>query len=387
MKNTVSSRLIFLGAGFSSPAGLPLGRNLFSEVRTRIKYEQGLDNHFEGDLNRFLEYLRICDERSVSDEEIDFEEFLAFLDIEHFLGLKGKDTWSSEGNETQLLIRHYIGQILLERTPTDIESIPSLYRKFVHFLNPSDRIFTFNYDNLLERVLDAEGISYRLFPHRFSEINTTFNTIDSSHDDDEIVVTKLHGSIDWFDRTAYNERLQIASQDSISYFPKHPVFGADALVHPIPLVEGPRSHDDPLNLVFRVPDPSPLYQKPRLSCAPLILSPSRTKFIYARPLKDFWWGLEDMGGLNLSLIIVGYSLPVYDEYARMVLYHVARNFTEFEPDLEFLGRKKSAVRILDERSDPSEEKELRDRYRFINPKRCEFWMDGLSEKGIEWLFR
>jgi hypothetical protein len=94
-----------------------------------------------------------------------------------------------------------------------------------------------------------------------------------------------------------------------------------------------------------------------------------------------------MGGLNLSLAIVGYSLPADDGYARQVLYHVTRNFTEFEPDLTFQGRKKSMVRILDHRGTPSEADELRRRYRFINRDRCEFWLEGFTEEGVDWLFR
>ena len=87
-------RLLFLGAGFSHLAGLPLGPALFREVRRRINREYGTDNHVERDLNHFTDYLQRCFGRDVAPDNVDFEEFLGFLDFEHYLGLKGKDTWS-----------------------------------------------------------------------------------------------------------------------------------------------------------------------------------------------------------------------------------------------------------------------------------------------------
>lgn len=383
MNDTNSFRILFLGAGFSRLAGLPLGAELFSDIRARAKLERGPRNDLETDLRRFLKYLKECDERSVPEEDVDLEEFLAFLDREHFLGLEGSDTLTSEGNATQLLVRHSIGRTILERMPKDI---PGPYRRFAQRLTPQDLVFTFNYDTLLERVLDEEGIAYRLYPCRFSEIGAGVHTVDDSHD--ELVVIKLHGSVDWFDRTGYDERVNALRAEPPPYnVPKHPIFGRDALVRPIPLTEGPRPPDDPLSRVYRVADPSPIYYRSTWTCVPLLLPPSLTKFVYVHPLKDFWWGLQRMGGLNLSLAIVGYSLPVYDEYVRQVLYRVTRNFTEFEPDLTFEGKKKSKVRILNHRSTPPEADKLRRRYRFINPDRCEFWLEGFTEKGVDWLFR
>jgi hypothetical protein len=383
VNDTNSSRILFLGAGFSRLAGLPLGAELFSDVRARAMVEDGPKNRLERDLERFIRYLKECDDRLLTEEDVDPEEFLAFLDLEHFLGLKGKDTLSYEGNGTQLLIRHSIGRILLERSP---KVIPKPYRQFAQRLTPQDWVFTFNYDTLLERALDEEGIAYRLYPFRYSEVGALSSTIDNSHD--ELVVIKLHGSIDWFDRTGFDKRLEVLRDYAPPYnIPRHPIFGRDALVHPVSLTDGPRPPDDSLRCVFRVADPSPIYCQFAWDRAPLLLTPSRTKFLYVHPLKDFWWGLQRMGGLNLSLAIIGYSLPVYDEYIRQVLYYVTRNFTEFEPDLSFEGNTKSMVRVLDHRSTLAEVDKLRSRYRFVNPDRCEFWLEGFSEEGVDWLFR
>jgi hypothetical protein len=225
-----SYRLLMLGAGFSNLAGLPLGPALFQKVRKRIAIDHSRDNHVESDLRRFTNYLQECFGRVVSPEDVDYEEFLGFLDVEHYLGLKGKDTWSSEGNESQLMIRKAIGQVIHSLTPVGSD-IPDEYRRFVSQLTSTDYILTFNYDTLLENTLELEGIPYRLFPYPYSEVYSQSCIIDSKHDD-EVVLLKLHGSIDWFSKSGFDEMEEIRRQKPQIY-PKdhqtsHPIFGHDA---------------------------------------------------------------------------------------------------------------------------------------------------------------
>jgi hypothetical protein len=373
-------RILFLGAGFSQPAGLPLGGELFREVRRLLTAKHGSDNHVERDLERYAQYLIDCKGQSLTADSIDYEQFLGFLDVEHYLGLKGKDTWSDEGNESQLMVRQAIAQVLYDHMP---DEPPELYRAFARQLDPSDYVLTFNYDTLLEAALEAEDVPYRLFPNRYSEIGYASNTIDNSRD--ELVVLKLHGSIDWFDRAVYEAHVASAQECPTPYEVKHPVFGADRIVDSAPLTDGPRATSDPLAKIHRVADPKPLFARGFWECCPLILAPSPTKLFYAQPLREFWWGLQRAGGLNLSLGVVGYSLPPYDAYARQVIYHVFSNYTGYEPDLEFNGRKKGRVRILDYRPDGDSGAEIRTRYRFADWSRTDLRLDGFNEVTVEWL--
>ena len=96
-------RIFLVGAGFSSPAGLPLGPELWREVRARGEGRSGRAERFSSDLDLYLQYREESDGVSLAPNDIDFEEFLAFLDIEHRLGFAGSDTWSSSGNETQVM--------------------------------------------------------------------------------------------------------------------------------------------------------------------------------------------------------------------------------------------------------------------------------------------
>jgi hypothetical protein len=101
-------RLLILGAGFSKPARMPLANELFKEVRKRVKQLFGVDNQLESDLENYNYYLHNTQGFDGSVDDIDMEKFLSFLDLEHYLELNGSDTWSEEGNKTQLLVRHTI---------------------------------------------------------------------------------------------------------------------------------------------------------------------------------------------------------------------------------------------------------------------------------------
>ena len=60
-----------------------------------------------------MEYRKACDRVYLLVTKIDLEEFMSYLDMEHFLGLRSRDTWSEEGNEPQLMInRKAIGGIV-----------------------------------------------------------------------------------------------------------------------------------------------------------------------------------------------------------------------------------------------------------------------------------
>ena len=373
-------RVIFFGAGFSSPAGLPLGTDLFDAVRKSLADEHGRDNHVERDLARYVEYLDSCEGGSHDPRRIDYEQLLTFLDVEHYLRLKGKGTWSDEGNESQLMLRQSIARVLLHRMPG---KSPALYQAFARRLDTADMVFTFNYDTLLEQALDETGIPYRLFPDRFTEIHWSWATTDNSLS--EVVVLKLHGSIDWFDRGVYERRQAEAKVCPTPYEVKHPLFGEDPISEAIPLTDGPRPNGDPLANIYRVKNPSLLLNRGFWECCPLILAPSHTKLFYAQPLKEFWWGLQRMGGLNLGLSVVGYSLPPYDAYARQALYHIFSNYAGYEPDLEYEGRKKRPIRILDFRPPADSGTEIRARYRFADWRRTELRLDGFSADSLEWL--
>jgi hypothetical protein len=58
----------------------------------RLKTGQWRAAEFLRDLETYLDFRRECDSVTLAPEEVDFEEFLVFLDVEYHLGLRGHDT-------------------------------------------------------------------------------------------------------------------------------------------------------------------------------------------------------------------------------------------------------------------------------------------------------
>ena len=265
---------------------------------------------------------------------------MSYLDLEHYLGLRGSDTWSEEGNESQLIIRNGIREVIYSKMP---ESPTAECIEFCQRLLPMDVVLTFNYDTLIEDTLDHLGKPYRLFPNRLKSVGLMSSVIDSEAEKGEIVISKLHGSIDWYDKTPYLKERELASQSRHPWESRHPVFKERSSVAHSPLIDGLAEEGDPLQYVHRVKDLSQISASQFWQCTPLILSPSSSKILYANPLKSLWRGLQQAGGLNLGLGVIGYSLPHYDEYARQALYHLMRNYTEYEFDTEMMGLKKRGL--------------------------------------------
>lgn len=381
MEETKGYRFFVLGAGFSKPAGLPLGSDLWQKIHKRASQRSGSQGHFQEDLDTYLRFISECDGFDQTEDEIDFEQFMAFLDIEYFLGLRGSDTFSDDGNETQIIIKKLIGEIISEATPKK-DSLPNIYYNFAKGLGRGDYILTFNYDTLLERALEHEGIPFRLFPSRFEEIFESHGVIDTSRS--EVTILKLHGSVDWFDRASYDETVKAWKEQGATTIPYHLVFGPDSDYTVTPLLEGPQFPSDPLLTMNRVIETEALYKEIYESRAvPWLLSPSHSKIVYADKLRDFWWGLGKSGGMNLGLIVIGYSLPKQDDYARQALYRLTKNYQNYEWDEILPGISKPPMILIDRKENKKEIEAYRRRYSFVDPSKSRFHFSGFDEKAIE----
>jgi hypothetical protein len=378
-------RIFILGAGFSKPAGYPSAPELWREIRRRARLLNGRAAKFQTDLNSFLQYQRDCNGVEIAEETVDFEELCRFLDIEHFLGLRGSDTWSVDGNEGTVVVKTLLGQILAERTQA-ADEIPDLYLNFARRLQPNDYVLTFNYDILLERALDAVGTRYRLFPNRYETVEDLYAVVGDSRD--EVVVLKLHGSIDWFDRGQYSEWERLRRETGTESRPTHPVFGPsgdDLKVSK--LLDGPRHADDPLEEMYRVDDVKTLYQRSWMFlAAPWLLAPSTMKILYAAKLADFWEGLGRAGVLNFGLAIIGYSLPGQDDYAKQAVHSIVTNYQTQYWGQRISDKIKTPLVVVDLRRNEEEIREFRDRYRFVDWDRAVAHYDGFDETSLSLVF-
>lgn len=377
-------RVFVLGAGFSRLAGLPLASQLFPMVKAAIERRHGRDTKFQRDLKAYIRYKRIADHEEISEDAIDLEALLSYLDIEHFLELRGSDTWSVEGNESQLMIRAAIGEVIASHTPP-AHKLPAPYYRFAENLSVHDWILTFNYDLVVERALEQIGKPYRLFPQRFASIEKRMNVVASERQ--EVVLLKMHGSVDWFHDKQFRELRASLGPRKLDGSVVHAVFDFPNRYEIAPLTDGPRPADDPLQYLYKVRNADHFYRQSRSLEAPFILSPSHVKFIYAESLLSFWRGMGESGGGNLGVNVVGFSLPAHDEYIRIGLYHMISNYQGYSWDYRWFDTTlKDYVKFVDCRDSEAGVVEYKQRYSFAEPSKSRFLFSGFGDHAVDFLF-
>lgn len=357
----VTSRLYFLGAGFSRAAGLPLASELLDEILEIARLELRVDgfSHLEDALSRYLKYLL----DTIGNEVIDLEQFGAWLDWHHTLQLSGSDTFSEFGSESSLQLKWAIGKVLQERTPSQL---PSVYLDFAKSLNSSDSIITLNYDLVLEKSLEAVGLPYRRFPDRFSEVFDSHAVIDTEQPE-EVVIRKLHGSMDW----------SYLWGDSIK-----------PILKVRPLTEGPRLEDDPLrqigvieseHLASYYNDNRSFYSNP-----PLLLPPSIAKPLARSPLIPLWRGIGRDAGWLAGFTMIGCALPPGDPYVKQLIYELATQYSEAKNVV--LPWPKQRMKVVDYKTTPDEELAFKRSLSFFDTEYTDFLLGGFASETLEAVF-
>jgi hypothetical protein len=384
-------RLFFLGAGFSRPAGLPLADDLLEPVLDEVRLSAGVrGTKLDKSIDRYRAYLGAT--TGQSPEKLNFEELATYLDHEHVLGLRGSDTWSDEGNEDQLMLRWGIGAVLNRMTPRP-DAVPDLYIDFARRMRGGDVVVTFNYDLVLERSLEAAGVSYRRFPHRYSGCYPALSYVDSERDEGEVVVLKVHGSIDWVSRAHFHKYYELPRSDlddasRSGLRDRHQVFGSSPCTPTRPLVEGPRPDDDPLSDVYVLEDPDPYYAEFNTwwSAAPLLLTPSQAKLYYGAPLREFWNGINRTSTTWGALAVIGYSLPLGDPYTKQVLYELSTGHSYALEHPDSCPWPQSRIKVVDYRANEAGRRQFYDSYRFFDREHTDFDFDGLSSSSVAEVF-
>lgn len=380
--------IFIIGAGFSKLAGYPLGQELFSEIIKEAKRlnPRGVnlyENILKPDIDDFLEYKEKTASPKLTEDKIDFEEFVSYLDVQHLLDLRGSDTWSEEGNKSQILIRNLIAKVF-HRCWKNVENETfEIYKHFAARLEPTDYVLTFNYDTLLEHACEAQNIPYRLYPTRFKSITSSAGIV-AAEDNNEVAILKMHGSIDWFDITKHESSEKYFRESKHFQQNSHVIFGDYKTFWPVKIIDEPYFQNSGLQKVYRISKLDEYFQRATLvEEAPLIVSPSFNKLPYLNPLVDFWYGLNRSGGSNKMITIIGFSLPPYDEYVRQPLYSLISNFQFVE-----MGKlmQKSKLKIVDLKNNNESIEAFKHNFRFVDWEKVDCYFKGFDNQAIDFIF-
>jgi hypothetical protein len=369
----------FLGAGFSRHAGLPLGDGLWTEILETAK-SKGLYEGLKHPIYEYLMYYHGKTGEKITEEKINLEEFMSYLDIDRHLKLHGSDYSAPEETFKNLIYSH-------EKSIADDEFI--LYEHFVERLGLHDSVFTFNYDTILEKALRRKNIPYRLYPFRHKYDERAKGLILDGKE--ELKIFKVHGSINWFDISQYQEQKDYLLQMNIEKNPSYAVFDGRMKGDVHRLLDEPFQPNDPFKDIYMVEnldkyfdiyfnrdDYSSFYD------SPFIIAPSYQKLISLNILSDFWGGFFNVINIANRIVIIGFSLPAHDEYIRQTIYWYIKHFHEFgEP---FIGTK-SKLKVVDFKKDQKGIDEFKENYRFVDEKMTDFYFGGFCEEVLDSIFQ
>ena len=370
--NFPTCRLFVLGAGFSAPAGLPLGSGLLERVRQHVlgTFRRA---GWPGTLEREIEEWASL----YPGESIDLERVLAYSHRKHHLRLLGSDEYHAHGSRTIVAARRAIQRILVEATPVPV---PSLYRDFARRLRPHDVVLTFNYDTLLEKALDSIGKPYSLIPEWW---------LDAGPGDGEpryVDLLKLHGSIDWYDRSYLDDAMRWHAEEGHDVPNRDPVFGPAPSVAPESLARGRTESfgSSILPRVYRVPDHErhfPLKEGVGTHVVPFILPPAYDKLLGHDPILDLWENLHRTQDAYSSIVMIGYSIPQYDGYAYETLGRLLVRYQQGGDSTHWEQRRApfQLITLADSRQ------QAISRHPFLDPARTRAWSDGFCEGCLDWI--
>lgn len=309
-------------------------------------------------------------------QQTDLERVLAYSHRKHYLGLRGGDEIFAHSSLSIHWARKTIQEILIEETP---KVATSLYANFAHKLSPHDVVLTFNYDTLLEQVLDSIGKSYTLTPEWWLNRESPGQKF--------VDLLKLHGSVDWYDRYYHDDVRQWYAEEEYDVPDKDPIFGPTPSIPSEPLsrgqtLEGAGSRI--LKRIYRVPNHSqyfPIQEGRYIDLVPCILPPAYDKLLGNDAIRDLWESLHRTLDSFSSIIVIGYSMPQYDSYAYEAL---GKLFIDYQK-----GGNKT---YWEQRRVPIQLVTLADSKQhalltmpFLNPDKSRVWYQGFSQESLDWI--
>lgn len=282
-------KVVVLGAGVSRSFGLPLANDLLKDM---IEWQapRGKDKQLALIFD-FLEYFYPAFRRNRAWFP-PAEDVLAMMDVALEYGKirsptsRGNPWRDDEVLKRQSTFLRLLCEYLWSFQERVCVSDFAKFREFVRLNGTSVIYITFNYDLLLESALSAEQIPFS-YTLQFKA--------------NEVAVLKPHGSINWFKKAT---RLA----DGVD------VFDLGSHIDPWGKTKG--DPGDCIKVCLTL-DPATLRFKKWKE--PVIVPPTPMKQIGNPDLKRIWASFSSAVHATPRLEIIGYSLPVADRLARLVL--------------------------------------------------------------------
>jgi hypothetical protein len=337
-------RVFILGAGFNAPLGMPLTADLLREVHAVAAGKPWQRNGrpaAHGMADWLLEMLdwyyplahidHAAIESGATRDGVNLEEFLSFVGAASAMERKGGDGDGAHARFSACL-KSWLGEALERRQRETTQDIPEYYLRFAASLEDAV-VLTFNWDTLLETLLQRQGIGFAF------ELATAL-------EQNLVPLVKLHGSVDWFSM----EAARGASRAALRLTPLGGAYDGIG-----------RAQGDLLRAYESMP-------------TPWLVVPSYDKVFQVISLGQVWqlpwtW-LED----DLEVVIVGYGIRPDDYHSRALIY----------PRLVRGSRSgRLRVKVIDT-AHSREEREDVER-RFAGIEGCRFCFDGFSAEAIDFI--
>ena len=339
------NRVYVLGAGFSAPLGLPLTSRLLQLVHevaaTKPWFGDGGKPFPNGQADWLLEELQWyfpterIDHAGIARGELpqgfDIERFLSYVAATSAFQFKTGERWNEHGDKFTAFLKTWLAEVIVNHQVRATHSIPTYYREFARSL-PGSLVLTFNWDTVLESILDQERIAF------------TFD-LPSAYQNGKVPIIKLHGSIDWFSKPSAEQTRPWMRFDHLSKS-----------------FEGCyRAQGNPLR-----------YYEQFLT--PWIVMPSYDKVSQILALGDLWqlpWiYLQD----ELQVSVIGFSMRSDDFHSRAFLYP---QFVQGTRDRSL------TVKVVDLAADDSQRHMVAQRFHGV--ENCQFHYSGFSSDALRFL--
>ena len=93
-----------------------------------------------------------------------------------------------------------------------------------------------------------------------------------------------------------------------------------------------------------------------------------------------------MGGGNFRMVIIGYSLPEHDDYARQVIYEIVDNYQKVPLEIVSVGiLERDPLLIVDLRVGDVAIANIKSAYSFVDWSSAELHLDGFGPAVLDWL--